>query len=376
MTGPDNRRPRLVVVSQDQFGYLTDTQQYCKYLRAEFEITYVGWDYGLPPLFLEGVTVFNVPRRGGKIRRMAAYLRAALHVVRQGDFDLVLVEQFPFCSLVPLFGGHRSRTILDIRTGYVRDSVPMRILVNRMIWLESLAFPLVMIISGSLRRFLGIPAAISQVLPLGAESLDIPPKTFTGLRLFYVGSLDYRHIDETVRGLDLFLKRRQEPVEATYDIVGFGSPESEDRLRQAINTSCCPGQITFHGRIPNGALRPFLERNTVGVAFIPLKKHYDCQPATKVFEYLLAGMAVIATRTLENARVVNDNNGVLTADNAEAFCGGLEDLWMRLGTFDSSHIRAESAGYAWDRIVGDILRPALFRVLARERGVASQAPTV
>ena len=375
MTRPDSRRPRLVVVSQDQFGYLTDSYMYCKYLRADFDITYIGWDFGLPAASLGGVTVFNLPRVGGKIRRMLAFLWSALRVVRQGDFDLLFVEQFPFCSFVLLFGGRRSRTILDIRTGYVRDSVPMRILVNRMIWLESLAFPLVMIISESLRRFLGIPAAISQVLPLGAESLEIPPKAFTGLRLFYVGSLDYRHIDETVRGLDLFLRRRQEPVQATYDIVGFGSPESEDRLRQAINASCSPEQIIFHGRVPNAALRPFLERNTVGVAFIPLKKHYDCQPATKVFEYLLAGMAVIATRTRENERVVNDNNGVLTADNAEAFCEGLEALWMRLGTFDSGRIRAESAEYAWDRIVGDILRPSLLRVLAKERVAASPGLT-
>ena len=369
MTGPGNRR-RMVIVSQDQFGYLTDSYQYCKYLRAEFDITYVGWDYDLPVLTLEGVTVVNVPRRGGKLRRMAEYLQSALRIVRQGDFDLVFVEHFPFCSFVPLFGGNRSRTLLDIRTGYVRDSVPMRILVNAMTWLESLAFPRVMIISESLRRFLCIPASKSQVLPLGAEVLDIPPKAFTGLRLFYVGSLDYRHIDETVRGLDLFLRRRQEPVEATYDIVGFGSSESENRLRQAIAASCCPGQIIFHGRIANAALRPFLERNTVGVAFIPLKKHYDCQPATKVFEYLLAGMAVVATRTEENARVINDRNGVLTADNAEAFCEGLEDLWMRLGTLDSGRIRAEIAGYAWDRIVADILRPSLLRIVAQERAVA------
>jgi glycosyltransferase involved in cell wall biosynthesis len=369
MTGSDNRR-RLVIVSQDQFGYLTDSYQYCKYLRADFDITYVGWDYGLPALSLDGVTVFNVPRRGGKVQRMAAYLRSALRIVRQGSFDLVFVEHFPFCSIVPLFGGNRSRTILDIRTGYVRDSVPMRILVNAMTRLESLAFPRVMIISESLRRFLGIPASKSQVLPLGADILDIPPKTFTSLRLFYVGSLDYRHIDETVRGLDLFLRRRRGSVEATYDIVGFGSPESEDRLRQSIAASCCPGQIIFHGRIANAALRPYLERNTVGVAFIPLKKHYDCQPATKVFEYLLAGMAVIATRTEENARVVNDGNGVLTADTAEAFCEGLEDLWMRLGTLDSGRIRAEIAGYAWDRIVADILRPSLLRVMEQKRTAA------
>ena len=159
-------------------------------------------------------------------------------------------------------------------------------------------------------------------------------------------------------------------MEATYDIVGFGAPGTEERLRRSIAACCSPEKIIFHGRIPNAALRPFLERNTVGVAFIPLKKHYDCQPATKVFEYLLAGMAVIATRTEENARVINDRNGVLTADNAEAFCDGLEDLWIRLGTLDSGRIRAEIAGYAWERIVGDILRPSLLRIMEQERAAA------
>ena len=100
-----------------------------------------------------------------------------------------------------------------------------------------------------------------------------------------------------------------------------------------------------------------------GVAFIPGDKHYQVQPATKIFEYLLAGMVVIATQTYENTRVINDSNGVLTDDTAEGFAAGLEKLMEKRMSFKSPAIRDGIGEYAWQRIVAENLLPYLTGLL-------------
>ena len=121
--------------------------------------------------------------------------------------------------------------------------------------------------------------------------------------------------------------------------------------------------MKFHGRIPNKDLFPFLERNNVGVGFIPLKKHYQCQPATKVFEYLLAGMAVIATRTSENARVIGKQNGVLTDDTPEGFYRGLLEIFANRTRYVSSAIKAEVKDHQWEEIIRGNLVPYLQSIM-------------
>ena len=365
MTTREMGHARLLLISQDQFGYLTDSFQYCTYLRNHFQITFVGWDYELPRITLEGVECMHISRDGGKLRRYYVFLRQVMQILRQRPAEIVYVEYFPLCALLPLFGGKRSRTVLDIRTGYVRNSILMRVLSNGLMTLETLFFRHVMVISDSLRRFLCISKKKARILPLGADECACEPKEFSSLRLFYVGSLDYRHIDETVNGLALFIRRHPDAPVESYDIVGFGSEEEEERLRQAIRNVPAGPRVVFHGRRMSTELTPFLERSNVGVAFIPAKEHYQCQPATKVFEYLLAGMVVIATHTYENARVINETNGVLTDDSARGFCHGLENLLERRNTYDSAQIRSNIGGYAWNRIVAENLLPFLTALLRK-----------
>ncbi len=354
--------PRIAIVNTDQFGYHTDTYQYCRHLRHDFEISYICWDYGQPEVRLDGVRVVPVSRAGSKVRRLARFIRQVFRELDARIYDVVFVEQFPLCGVVPLLR-RSAPMILDIRTGYVRDNGIMRLINNTELRAEALFFRHVTIISESLRRGLGIPGAKSHVLPLGADQIDIPDKDFSALRLFYVGSLDFRHIDATVAGFERFASEMKGAAELSYDIVGFGSPEEERKLREAINRPVCRDLVKFHGRVPNKDLFPFLERNNIGVGFIPLKKHYQCQPATKVFEYLLAGMAVIATRTIENARVIGTSNGILTDDTPEGFYRGLREVYANRSQYDSSAIKAGVKDHQWDEIIRKNLVPFLQTIM-------------
>jgi glycosyltransferase involved in cell wall biosynthesis len=283
--------------------------------------------------------------------------------MRRGIHDMVFVVYFPGASLLRLFPGGR-KVFMDIRTGSDRPH-PLRFrLENILLVAETRMFPRLSIVSASLSDFLGFPPGRCTVLPLGGDRLDLPQKTYDDLRLFYVGTLDQREIEKTVEGLGLFWKETGGRVAVAYDIVGSGPPDQEAAVHAAIAASPCASRIQFHGRIPNTELRPFLERANVGVAFIPLKEYYQCQPSTKVFEYLLAGIPVLATRTRENQAVVNDSNGALCDESAEGFARGLREIWDRRATYNADALRGGVLAYDWETIVKSTLRTHL---LAHDR---------
>lgn len=70
-----NSMKNLVIISQSQFGYHTDTYYYCKYLKEEYTITYLCWDHSLPKIEMDGVRVVYVNREGNALVRTLRFLR-------------------------------------------------------------------------------------------------------------------------------------------------------------------------------------------------------------------------------------------------------------------------------------------------------------
>jgi glycosyltransferase involved in cell wall biosynthesis len=351
-------RNRLLIVDQHQFGYLTDTFKYCTYLRDVFDITYLGWDYGDRRVTLQGLDVRYISRSGPRPVRLLRFIRAARKEMRSGNYDHIFIVYFQGASCL------RWRTpvekcFIDIRTGSDRPSLIHRWLENYLLRHEVPLFRNRSIISASLIDDLGFDRKQFHVLPLGGEPMMLPQKEFQELKLFYVGTLDQRGIHLTVEGLTRFHEQMASPVPVRYDIVGSGPAEDERLLHEAMQRSALRPHIHFHGRVPNAELRPFMERANIGVAFLPWKRYYDCQPSTKVFEYLLAGMPVIATATTENNAVINDSNGVVTPDSVEGFTDGLRRLYERRACYDSGKIKTQAAPYAWENIVLHNLLPYL-----------------
>jgi len=349
----------LLIIDQHQFGYLTDTFRYCLHLRERWDVTVVCWDYGRTRVALDGVRVAYVSRQGSRPRRLARFVAAAARELRSGQADIAFIVYFAGCSLlravpagVPL--------VMDVRTGADRGGRARRWFDDAVLRFESSVFAHRTIIAHSLAEKLKLQGRGIHILPLGGDPLPLSAKSFETLRLLYVGTLFRRDLEKTVEGINLYL-RGSPGVSLTYDIVGSGPPEDRTRLEMAIARSEFHDHIRFHGQIPNAELGPFLEQANVGVAFIPIVDYYDCQPSTKVFESLLAGMPVLATATSENRRVVTDENGILIPDTAEGFAEGLRRLAALRHRFDSWRIRATVAEFSWERIVTDNLEPFLMK---------------
>jgi glycosyltransferase involved in cell wall biosynthesis len=355
---------RILILSQVQFGSVIAPYQYSRYLKDRFAITYLCWDYGYTRLDEPGVTVVYVSRQGGKIQRLARFVRECLREIRQGEYSLVFVVYFQGCFLLPLLTGWQHK-VLDIRTGYVRSPGIKRWLSNRLIFFESVFYKSVTILSESLREDLGIAARKCCLVPLGATHAEFPPKTFEEMHLLYVGTLQHRFIEKTVEGFSRFYDEQQGRPNMSYVIVGGGRPGDEQRLRNAIQRSSCSQRLHYVGWVDHKDLGRYFAQANIGVAFIPLEDHFQVQPATKVFEYLLAGMPVIATNTLENARTINRNNGVLTSDTPEDFCRGLHELLDARQLYDSRAISGASTKYTWSYIINYQLYPFLVSLLEK-----------
>ncbi len=357
---------KILIIARSQFGSLVDPYQYCRHLRDLVDFTYVCWDYGHETPDPEGTRVILVSRSGGKVARLARLIRRARAELARPEYDLHAVVYFAGCSLLSI-GSRSAPTVLDIRTGYVRGGTIQTFFHNKLLAIESLFFGNISIIADGLRKQLGLPETKCKVIPLGADPVETGNKGFDPLRLLYVGTLQHRRIHETVQGFCRFYQGSPDRRHATYEIVGGGSPSDEEALRTAIATYDTDSKVEYIGRVPHAALRPFLVRNNVGVAYIPIVPEFDNQPSTKIFEYLLAGMVVVATETSENRHLVGSSNGVLCQDTPEAFQRALEQLHDRRCQFDSTVIRKDTDRFTWAHITHNQLLPYWESLMVRRR---------
>lgn len=348
----------LLIITRQQFGYHIDTLYYCRLLREHFDITYAGWDFGRPRIVVDGVKALYLPRSQHWTLRYMLFLWRAWSLA-QASSGLVFLLYSPGFSLLAT-RDRRNSTVLDIRTAAVSGGFLRRWLFDRLMRLEARAFRYVTIISASLAARLKMPRC--HVLPLGAQELSHQQKEFYPARLLYVGTLYGRQIEDTVRGLRLFLDTCETDFDCHYTIVGAGPGNEVNALRQLVERLSLGAYVSVVGQVPHTELPKYFEQANIGISYIPTTEFYDAQPPTKTFEYLMSGMAVVATRTQENARVVNKCNGVLIEATADGFANGLRMLITNHSGFNSSVIRASVAEYKWSAIVSSNLIPYLNKV--------------
>lgn len=344
---------KILFLCMKQFGYSTDITKWCKYLRNDHRITYLGWDYQLQDIYMDNINVISVSRKGAKLCRYIKYLIKAAQLLYRHKFDVCIINAFMGCSIIrTLF--HKQTFALNIRSGSVCRNPIRRIFRNVRLRLEAMAFSNIIIISESLAEMLNIKRIKYEIIPVGAEPLK-NIKTFDKrIKLLYIGTLSNRRIEDTIVGLGMYLGNHHDRDRINYTIVGDGTAGQLERMIHITEKLRLESHISFTGRLLHCDIIPYLSECNVGISYIPMTKYFDVQPPTKTFEYLLAGMPVIATRTTENMRIINRNNGILINDNAEDFCLGLEEFYKRRHDFSSAHIIADAKDYTWENIAEEL----------------------
>ena len=355
------KRKKILISITSQFGYHIPTYMYCKYMDKEkFEVHYVGYDWGKERKIIEDVEVHYIPMFSNRVKMYYNYIRTINKIIRKEKFNLlflVVCKGYFFIRMSNLF----RKSVMDVRTGDVYIEKKGFSLFNSKIRIASLFFRNITILSESLREELKLPKRKCRLVTLGAEQPDIPDKSFNQINLFYIGTIQKRNIHQTVEGVALFLRNNPD-IHLTYNIVGYGFPETEKILVETIQSHNLSGIVKFHGRKYYPEILDIVKNSNIGVAYVPIIKGYDCQPTTKLFEYVLAGMPVIATKTTENSKEILPECGVLVQDNPNSFAKGLEEIQMNLNTYNSRQIKEKYYAFRWDTILSDNLSPYLYNL--------------
>ncbi len=163
------------------------------------------------------------------------------------------------------------------------------------------------------------PAVESRVWPQGDEPVQI----------VYVGALTpERDILPFCQAVE---KANQEGECFELTLVG-GGKERENLEEFAAHTG---GRICVLGVLPHEQIPSVLAKTHIGVLPFPDTKEYRVSSPIKLFEYMGAGMPVIATRIVCHTEVIGDQPIVFWAENStvDSFVATLHHVWNDRATF-------------------------------------------
>ena len=300
---------------------------------------------GPPPRGLEDIRLHALPAascrdRAAREQADLAANRALYHALEQaGPFDLVY-ERY---SLWTYAGQEYARStgvpgLLEVNAPLIEEQAEHRGLVDRAAAeavagrVFAAAHSLIAVseeVAAYLHRFPGAKAR-THVVPNGVNPdrfpIGVRPTLPASLEVFtvgFVGSLKPWHGLETLAEAFALLIRQQAPCRLL--IVGDG-PERA-RLEDSLAARGVGNAAVFTGAVDPDAVPGLLASMDVGVAPYPRLARFYFSPL-KVYEYLAAGLPVVASRIGQLEQIIEDgSNGLLyPAGDAMALAETLDSL--------------------------------------------------
>lgn len=346
---------KLLIIAPYQFGELSDCYYWAKYATLEgWNVTYLGYRYHqreIKERSCPGVRVVGVKHSKNRLIHGLKFLGTIIKEIIVHNHRNVIVCRFPKCELLPKLFPNRN-IVLDVRTLSVAPNELEREAADNQLRRIMKSFKITSVISKGVCEKLG---GGCPILPLGAEPLSMVAKNFNSLRLFYIGTFNNRNLSQFIEGLALYQKRTCDS-NVTFDVVGGGSDSEVQMIKDTIAKTGVKG-VELHGYLTHEEAQPYFDKCNVGVCYVPVTDYYQHQPPTKLYEYLLSGMACIATNTFSNLEVMNNSNGIVICDNSESIAEGLRDLKYSLSNYQSDIIVSSAQEYHWKSIVENSLFP-------------------
>ena len=174
--------------------------------------------------------------------------------------------------------------------------------------------------------------------------------TNSKLRLIYVGTVN------KLRGRDVMLDAisivTQKNIQAHLTIVGADA-EQLDYCNQRIKVLDIKNNITLHGRVIGGEVPEYLAQADIGICLWETTPWTKFNPPTKLFEYLVAGLPVLASNIRTHTRYVqNWHNGLIFDYDASALAAVIIELVNNKQQIQALKNQAKLSGqqYLWSKI--------------------------
>ena len=308
--------------------------------------------------------VFNV--RGGKLGWLAYIIKCAQYIKQQNP-DVVMLLHSGVSAVSLLIGATPNCLYWNEHpshlAGLPKQFSPLRYLLafamQKILFLGARKATLVMPIGEEHRDDLlqhGINN--SQMIYMGVADSFIPnvnnAEIITNdtqtLKLIYVGSVSKE------RGRDVMLEAMslvaQQKVNAHLTIVGANDEQLAYCITR-IATLNIYDYVTITGRVPGSQVPAYLAQADFGICLWEDKPWYQFNPPTKLFEYLVAGLPVLASNIRTHTRYVqNWHNGLIFDYEPQSLANAITQLQANLAKLPVLRRQTVKSGgaYIWSSI--------------------------
>lgn len=337
-----------------------------------------------------GVEVLNIPRPKlyllGQVLFHLGVLRYLLPRLR--EYDVILFHQLSAIWLLPLrlAGRQRPRLVMDTRdmVDYTTDSFKIRL---RTAWFN--------LVTDLAARFADGQTAIT---PRMAELVRIPKDQLWGIwpsaveaerfaiaakarhwpyqdepvRLVYIGIfLAKRHLLPLCRAVN---RAGAEGMSFVLSLYGDG-PLRPELERIAAESA---GAVTVERPVPHENVPHILAQSHVGVTSLPEVDDikYEASSPIKLFEYMAAGMPVLATSNICHTDVVGDGQYAFWAGDVteDALLVALRQIWADRAELSQLGQEAQTDVHGWTYVANAAkLKAALVYGLGRHEATRTSA---
>ena len=129
--------------------------------------------------------------------------------------------------------------------------------------------------------------------------------TGNGLRVVYVGFItEIRGLDILLRATKKFLDLIQGKDAIYVDIIGKGS--FKEKLSLLVRELGLEDNVTIHGWLEPYQMEEILNQANVGALTYRVCGHWNHTIPNKLFDYMLAGLPVLATEVIPIARIIKE----------------------------------------------------------------------
>jgi glycosyltransferase involved in cell wall biosynthesis len=139
---------------------------------------------------------------------------------------------------------------------------------------------------------------------------------------------------------------------ASETIIG-ASPEQMSYCRNRAEELGIERHVEVVPRVSGNAIPSLIATADLGVRIWEDRTHWRFNPPTKLFEYLVAGLPVLASDIRTHSQYVTDwSNGLIFRYSAASFAEKIVELWARRAELTSLRRNAANSGaeYLWERI--------------------------
>jgi glycosyltransferase involved in cell wall biosynthesis len=203
----------------------------------------------------------------------------------------------------------------------------------------------------------GLPPSRCELVYMGVED------RFAGLRaaspagaagrpltVVYTGTVsDERGRDVMLDGLAM---ARREGADARLVIVGASAEQLAYCVARGAELGVADA-LEVVGRVPGSEIPGYLARADLGICIWADKVWWRFNPPTKLFEYLVAGLPVLASRIRTHTAYIRDDfNGLVFDYDARAFADALLRAWRERSSIPvwSANAAQDGQRFLWSRI--------------------------